>query len=506
MNYLIGVDLGTQSIKAGLMSEKGVLIAEYTEETNIINTKDGGIEQDPEEMFNSVLTCIKKVFQKAKTKKLIKKSEIASICMDGQMAGIMGIDKKGMAVTPYDSWLDTRCSITRKPFLDFGEEKIIKITGGPVSFTHGPKIIWQKKFRKEIYKKIYKFVQPAVYCTMRLCGLVGDDAFIDYTYLHFSGFSDTKNMKWSDEIIKALKMDKNKFPKIIRPFDVVGRLTKKFAEKTGLLSGIKIVAGMGDTAATSFGAGITKKNLCFDIAGTASVMAFSTNKFTPDIKNKTLLFAPSVMPNLYTAMGYVNGGGLCIRWVRDKVFNNEFSYDALEKMAKKIKAGSENLFFIPHFYGRITPNDNLVRGAFINLSFNHKTGHLYRSVLEGIVYEYLFYYNIIKKLIPDQKFKKIISIGGASKSELFAQIKSDALSISLEKGQKKDTALLACCSVAGFGVGLFDKIDKLVQKTKEPTVLPNKGNSKIYSDKVKIYEKIISDLRSVYAKILEEKR
>jgi xylulokinase len=102
------------------------------------------------------------------------------------MAGVIGIGADGMAVTPYDSWLDTRCS----PYIEQmcrHKAAVLEKTGNAPSFNHGPKILWWKHERPEVYERIEVFVQPAAYVAMRLCGLNADEAFIDPTYLHFSG-------------------------------------------------------------------------------------------------------------------------------------------------------------------------------------------------------------------------------------------------------------------------------------------------------------------------------
>ena len=72
---------------------------------------------------------------------------VAAVAIDGQMAGIIGVGADGRAVTPYDSWLDTRCA----PYIERMEkeagEEVMRKTGGPPSFNHGPKILWWQSER-----------------------------------------------------------------------------------------------------------------------------------------------------------------------------------------------------------------------------------------------------------------------------------------------------------------------------------------------------------------------
>jgi xylulokinase len=500
MNYLIGVDLGTQGTKTSMMNENGILIAEAFEASNLIYPEAGAVEQDPEEMLNSVLITIRSVMEQSG----INPKDVAGICLDGQMAGIMAVDSKGIAITPYDSWLDVRCGKYREPFLDYGEEAIVSITGSPVTYAHGPKKLWWKNEHPEVYQQIHSFVLPAAYCVMRMCGLTGEEAYTDYTYLHFSGFADTANKRWSTELLDALVMDANKMPRIVKPYDIVGRLTKEIALQCNLLSGTPMVAGCGDTAASSFGAGIIKSGLMFDIAGTASVFAFATKKFTPDVKHKTLMFASSVVEDLYTPMAYINGGGMCLKWLRDDVLDGALSYDNLNELAKSVSPGSENLLFLPHFSGRVCPNDTRVRGSYINLGWKHKTAHLYRAILESIAYEYSVYTDIIRDLSPDIDLERIISVGGGSNSRVFGQIKADVLGVPVSTIQLADTAVLGCCAIAGYGVGLYNSIIEPVKTTVtiRDTIYPNHTLYDFYQKRKEIYTEIFPALHGVYEKII----
>ena len=110
MHYLIGVDLGTQATKACVCDENGTVLSDAVVESNLLYPEEGAVEQDPEEMLASVLTTIKNAVESSG----VKPERVAAICIDGQMAGVTGVDDGGMAVIPYDSWLDTRCGACRQ--------------------------------------------------------------------------------------------------------------------------------------------------------------------------------------------------------------------------------------------------------------------------------------------------------------------------------------------------------------------------------------------------------
>ena len=501
MKYLIGVDSGTQSTKAGLVREDGKVVCERAVPTNLVYPEKGAVVQAPGEMLDAAVKAVRGVVDGSG----VEPGDIEGVCVDGQMAGVMGVDRDGMAAMPYDSWLDTRCGSARRAFLEYGEERVIGITGAPVSYTAGPKIMWWKENHPDVYAKIYKFVQPAAYITMRLCGLGGDEAFYDHTYLHFSGFADTQGRAWSGELIEGLGADGSKFPRILSPSDRVGGLAGDMARACGLLPGTPAVAGLGDTAATSFGAGVTKPGLMFDVAGTASVLACAVDRFMPDVANKTVMFAPSAIEGLYTPMAYINGGGMCLKWFRDDVAGGAMSYGELDALASEVKPGSDNLLFVPQFSGRVCPNDTYVRGAFVGLEWVHGRGHLFRSIMEGIAYEYALYKGIIDGLVRGQDYGCVLSVGGGSASKVFAQIKADVLGVPVSAGAAKDTALLACASIAGYGAGLFDDIAELTlgEDDYAERVCPDEGEYAGYAARTEAFAGLYGALHDTYRKLLE---
>jgi xylulokinase len=396
----------------------------------------------------------------------VRTGNIAAIGIDSQMAGIMGIEKNGEAAAYYDSWLDTRCKKYLTPMKEQAGTRVTEITGGPVSCTHGPKILWWKNEQPEIWKKTAKFVLPHGYVTGKICGLSADKAVFDYTHCHFSGFADNLRKEWSDELLSMFGVPKDKMARICSPFEIIGKTTAEFGALSGLTAGIPVAAGAGDTAASSFGAGLLEKDSLLDCAGTASVLCGMTDSFVPDLKNETMTMMRSPEEGIWFPLAYINGGGLCIRWFRDTFTGTpRLSYAELEEEAEKIAAGSEGISFIPHFAGRVLPADPKLKGSFSGLDLRHTRAHLFRAVLEGIAYEYAFYLSVLKELYPENRFRRLASIGGGSVSKFFLSIKADVMGLDAASFRVGDTALVGSAVIAGTGAGLFSDPRAAVKKT-----------------------------------------
>lgn len=422
--------------------------------------------------------------------------------------GIMGIDDEWKAVTHYDSWLDNRCEKYIELMKQEAEEEIIETTGCPITYAHGPKVLWWKYERPEIYSKIKKFVLPTTYVVGRLAGMKASQAYIDYTHLHFSGFGDALNRSWSEGLLHQFDIEECKMPDIVDPWKIVGKLTREAAVHCGLISGIPLVAGCGDSAATSLGAGVTNKGIIFDVAGTASILSCCVDIYQPDIKNKTLVYAHSVLPDLWIPMAYINGGGLCLKWFRDNLTGSDryATYDGLQMEAMNIEPGSQGLIFIPHFAGRVCPNNPNVRGSWIGLNWIHKRGHMYKAILEGIAYEYKYYLDVLKELVGDMSFSQVRAIGGGAKSSLFNSIKADVLGIPYVPLKRSDTATIGSAIVAGYGAGCYEDIREPISRVNEEkeVINSNMGNHRMYKKYAEIYQEIFIALGDTFEKIQEE--
>ncbi len=503
MNYIIGIDVGTQGTKTILYDDYGNIISNSFEASNLICPKPGIVYQEADEIFNSIIRTISEAIQQSG----IDRSRICAIGMDAQMAGIMGIDENFEAATYYDSWLDRRCEKYFGMIKERAGKRSIELNGAPVTYTHGPKILWWKNEEPETYGKIAKFVLPHVYAAGKMCGLKAQDAVMDYTCIHFSGFADNLKKQWSDELLNEFEVDGHKLPEITEPWRIIGKLNKLYADACGLPDGIPVVAGCGDAAATCLGAGVVRPGQVFDVAGTASVLSCCVDTYKPDVQHEALMQMRSVVDGLWMPLAYINGGGLCLKWFKDDIvgIDQPINYSTLEQEAVGIPPGSEGLIFVPHFAGRVCPNDPYIKGSFIGLNFVHKRGHLFRAIMEGIAYEYKYYLKVLGDTGIDTQISNVFVMGGGAKSTLFNKIKADVLGVPYVVLKNVDTAALGSAIVAGYGVGLYDNIAQTAEafKNEGEQIIYDKQNNAQYRIFSEAYIESILALRNIYKKMGE---
>lgn len=490
--FLIGVDLGTSSTKTSLYTVDGKLVAESVTEVMLYYPKPGIVEQENDDFYDSAAKTVKECLAQSG----IDPKEIAAIAFDSQMAGVGSINEAYQPGSRFDSWLDMRCQPFIKWMAQEAGEKITQLTGCPPTCNHGPKMLWWKNEEPATYHQIAKFLMPTAYVAGRLAGLTADQAFIDYTYIHFSGFSDAQAGAWSQDLCDQFGMDIQKLPRIVEPWEAIGETTEKASRDFGLVPGTIIAAGAGDTAANALGAGIVQPGLLFDVAGTASVLAGCTDTFVADTQNRALLTMHSVLPGLWNPLAYIGGGGIALRWLRDNIFHDDQqdpcsdAYDAMTAIAANVPPGSEGLMFSPHFGGRICPSNPEMRGAWVGLSWSHNQAHLIRSMLESVAFEYAYYLGIMRELLPEQRFYEARGMGGGAKSAVWNQIKADVLNTTYYRLQGNEFGTWGAAMIAGKAAGLIDDLAQFAAehaKLLPNPQLPNPENQALYQPLIDNY-------------------
>ena len=494
---VIGVDVGTQGVKAALFRADGRCLATAFCPSRLHRPGAGVVEEDPQYQLAGACRAVRQCLQRSRA----GASAVAAIGIAGQMAGVIGIGADGRCVTPYDSWLDTRCGPYITRMADAAGQEVLAKTGNAPSFNHGPKILWWMHQRKQVFRSIRAFVQPGGYVAMRLCGLGASEAFIDHTYLHFSGFADNRNARWDVDLCRRFGLDPSKLPRIVEPESIVGEVCASMARRCGLRAGTPVVAGCGDTAASFLACGATRAGVCVDVAGTASVFAATTGQFRPDRKHLTLGVGRAATSGLWHPYAYINGGGMNLEWFRREIAGcggakRQLGFDALDRLAGRLVPSDDDPLFIPHLAGRVSPGWPNIRGAWAGLNWSHSAAHLYRSVLEAVALEYGIYSGILSELYPDMTPAEVRVTGGGQKSQVWNSIKADVLRIPVVGIVGGEGAPMGSAMLAGLGAGMFKSLPAVAGQwvRKAARVRPDRALADHYSRRVRRYQALLERL------------
>jgi xylulokinase len=463
--FLVGVDLGTTGTKTAVYRSDGTPVAEANAEVPLRWHGPGRVDQDPDDFYRSAAKTISRCLKESG----VDPGRVAALGITGQMAGVLGLGAGWQPSTPYDSWLDLRCSedvdwLER----ELGDELVEK-TGCPPMVDHAPKIRWWLREHPDTFDATEKWIMPSSYVAGKIAGLDTGDAFIDRTYLHFTGLAEAREGVWSDELTEAMNVPVDRLPHIVEPSTVIGEVTAVAAADCGLRKETPVAAGLGDTAAGALGAGIVRSGQLLDTAGTAAVLAASTREFRSDARERTLIIMRGAVPGQWVPLSFLSGGSL-LTWFRDALvaggkYASEPSLDELTAEAEKAPAGAEGLLFVPHLDGRLLPNDPAMRGAWIGLNRHHERAHLARAVLEGVAYEYAIYLRVLLDLHPELSLDETRVIGGGARSDAWNRIKASVLGVPYVRLDREEFSCWGAALVAGHAVGLFEDLTDAAERS-----------------------------------------
>jgi xylulokinase len=302
---------------------------------------------------------------------------------------------------------------------------------------------------------------PAAYVAGRMAGIRVADAFMDYTFLHFTALADARSCAWSDELCGLLGIRKEQLPSIVEPWRQVGEVGDQAAADFGLPVGLPIAAGAGDTAAGALGAGAVTPGILLDTAGTAAVLAACTSRFCADVEHSALIVMRSVVEGVWNPLAYIAGGGLLIPWFRetfpsgDSGEPDEEIFDRIFEQALCAPAGCQGLVFSPHLGGRICPAGPGMRGSWVGFSWSHQRPHFIRAMVESVGYEYVRYLRILKELFPEVSFTEARVIGGGARSTAWNRIKASILGVHYRRVRAPESATWGCALIAAKATGLI---------------------------------------------------
>ncbi len=283
-------------------------------------------------------------------------------------------------------------------------ERILELNGSFSTF--GNKILYWKK-RNE-WKDIHRFVQPSAFVAGRLAGLSGEQAYMDETFLCFSGLADLQRSCWSEELCGGWASDMGKLPRIVKSTDIIGadhgpgRARHRACRRA---SRSPPAAGTRRRGSWAPGSSARASWSTCRAPPASSVRASTPSASTPaqDPRLHESGRGRGVLPDLRGARRpdaqLVHRGVLPRRGGAVRAAGGDI-YRHLDDKAREIPPGSDGLVSINYLQGRFFPPDPSTRGLFIGHTWAHTRMHFYRAILESIAYDHFITREIIRELLP----------------------------------------------------------------------------------------------------------
>ena len=456
--YLLGVDGGTEGLRAGVFDVFGTPLAFASTSYPTQFPAPSWAEQDPNDWWDALGKSVRKAISDSG----ISVDQIAAMTVDTTCCSVVPLDDSGNPVRPALIWMDVR-SAEQAEQMVATEDDALRINSngsGPVSAEWMiPKALWIKQNEPENFDRAVTICEYQDYINLHLTGRLGASINNVSTRWH----CDYSREGVPKSLLEKLDLGElaEKWPQdVFRLGELVGGLTPRAAEHLGLTTDLPVVQGGADAQIGMIGLGVVKPGNLALITGSSHLhLGLSEKPFHGTGIWGT--YADALLPGLHTVEGGQTSTGSVINWLKNLF--GESDYETLNRDASKLPPGSENLIVQEHFQGNRTPHtDPKSRGAFHGLTLKHGREHLFRAAIEGVA----FGSELILESMRTNGFfpESIVVSGGATRSELWLQIHSDVSNLPLTLTKNPDAPLLGCAILAAVGAGIYEDIPTAVEQ------------------------------------------
>ena len=493
MSLVIGVDGGTESLRAGVYDPGGRCLATASQSYETRFAPGARAEQDPEDWWRALAVAVREAMERAG----VASDAVQAIALDTTCCSVVALDGNARPVRPAIIWMDVRAGQEAAAVLATGDEALA-VNGagqGPVSAEWMiPKALWLKRHEPENFDRAATICEYQDYMNLRLTGRrVASQSNVSLRW-HYSTH---RPDGWALGLLEKLGLPElaAKWPaEILPPGAAIGPLTGEAAAHLGLQPSTLVVQGGVDALIGMIGLGVAQPGQLALITG-SSHLQFGV-----------LAEAGMALPGLwgaypdvlYPGRSLIEGGqtstGSIINWLRR--IGGGADLTVLNRDAEALSPGCDGLLVLDHFQGNRTPyTDPLSRGAFVGLTLAHTLPHLFRAAIEGIC----FGTRAILDRMAEAGFqgREIVVGGGAARSELWLQIHADTAGLPVRVPETADAALLGSAILAEVGLGTFGTIDDGIAAMTRPgrVIAPRPAAQAAYADVYARYRELYPALK-----------
>ncbi len=434
MRYLIGLDIGTSSVKGVLMSVDGKIKKE-AHASFTYETEGDIVEISADSFLASCVSAIKTLADAASD------GEICGICSASASGNLVLVDEDGKPTTPIINWQDKRVNGEPAEVLgDIDLDALYKRIGWPFGGKAFPlaQACYMKKHSPELLEKCGKVAMSTEYLYYVMTGKWGISGSAGTPFY----FIDQVSEKYIPELLEALGLDECRFPPIMPCGSILGATTDEFSQKTGIPAGIPVVLGTFDHPSAARGAGVLNEGELLLSCGTSWV-GFFPIKDREKIADAKMLIDPFLAPNgCWGAMTSVASVSARIKlYVERYIDSSDKAFDELSLLAKKSVAGANGLDI--NLFDE--PDDKKI------LAFPKE--HIARAICEGAV-------NLLKAKLDTLKEKGIsadcaVMVGGPSENPVLVELISEMCGFPVKVTHGASAGAVGAAIMAGIGIGEY---------------------------------------------------
>ncbi len=421
---ILGLDLGTTEVKAGLVDLDGRLLAIARASYGLeVGHGPGWAEQDPGAWWSAVVGAVRALHPAAPV-------DIVAIGVDGHGPTLAPVDGRGEATRPAITFLDTRAA---------GEAEELAAATGIRGWALGPlpAALWLERHEPDVAERTRWYLTTWEWLAFRLTGeavapLVPHQAVPD-----------------ASVVAEATGLQMDRRPANGTMGAPVGVLTETAADALGLRPGIPVAGGTNDAFASYLGAGLLEPGDAYDPGGSAG--GFGVYWHEP-LEVPGAFVTPAPLDGLYSVGAAMAATGRALDWFRDAIVGGDLTTERLLAEAAATPPGADGLIFLPYLAGERSPIwDPTATGVFAGLTLSHGRGHLARAIIEASAFA--IRHVATPMLGAGVTVTAMRACGGPARSDAWNQIKADVTGFPVMVPDVLETAVLGSAILGAVAIG-----------------------------------------------------
>jgi len=461
----LGIDVGTQSLRAALIDPDGNCRAFATSPMETAHKQPGWAEQDALEWWPAARAAIGQAMSKAG----VSPDQVAALGLDCTACTVLACREDGTPLHPALLWMDQRAYREAEEISATGDPSLRYVSGVVSPEWMLPKALWLKRHEPAIYDRAERLVECTDWFMHRLTGewtLSLNHVTVKWNYARREG-------GWSTALLGQAGLSdlQDKWPERIVPLGKgQGRLSARAAAELGLRPGIPVAEGGIDAYLGMLGMGAVGAGDLAMIMGSSTCHLAMSEK---GVFGSGMLgcYPDAVIDGLYTLEGGQTSTGSILNWYRQHFAGNEAVeaersgrniYEILDAKAAAVPAGSDGLVCLDYWQGNRCPlKDPRARGTLWGLTLSHGPGHVFRSIYEATAFG-------TRHILEDLQshgftVQRIFAGGGGAKSRLWLQIHADVLGQPIYLPRESEACVLGSALVAAVHCGHYADINEAAQ-------------------------------------------
>lgn len=477
-SYILAIDQGTSSTKTLIFDEQGKVCAKATEPLKTYYLENGHVEQDPEEVFQNVLSSVEKCVNNftadgGDTKKII------TCGISNQRETFVIWDKTGTPLYNAVVWQCKRsvdvCERLKKENL---QQTIQRNTGLLIDpYFSGTKLIWLYENNKTVRSAVDSgnayFGTIDTWLLYKLTG--GKNYSTDYTNASRTLFFNLSTLTWDRELLNIFGLSNLNLPECKPSSFAFGE-----TNFNGLFDHqISVAAMIGDSHAAAFGEGCYTPGTAKATMGTGSSIIMNIGeelKYSGNGMVTTICWSTENKVQ-YALEGVIVTCGATIEWLKNELCLFTVSKET-EAMATSVN-DNNGVYLLPAFSGLGAPHWDMNRKASITgLTFSTNKNHIVRAALESIPYQIK---DVIVAMEADTaiELRQLMVDGGISSNNFIVQFLADLLEKPVVNIGIADVSALGAAYLAGLQQKIYKDLDHLGQLNAEKKIVKPSGDEKV---------------------------